>query len=110
MKAADLVISMGGYNTVCEILTQRTPALIIPRESPRQEQLIRAERMRARGLIDYIPWTQVTPTLLREKIVSLLSRSTTYIENMEGFSLSGLETMRKRLDVFKKEKSISGKT
>ncbi|HKJ65145.1 MAG TPA: glycosyltransferase [Desulfopila sp.] len=109
MKAADLVISMGGYNTVCEILTQRTPALIIPRESPRQEQLIRAERMRARGLIDYIPWTQVTPTLLREKIVSLISRSTTYIENMEGFSLSGLETMRKRLNVFKKEKSISQK-
>jgi len=33
ISAADLVISMGGYNTICEILTQQTPSLIIPRQS-----------------------------------------------------------------------------
>ena len=101
MKAADLVISMGGYNTFCEILTQGTPALIIPRESPRQEQLIRAQCMYSRGLIDYIPWTKVNPTLLREKIVSMLSQSPEYKEKMSNFVLSGLDSMRDRLTHFR---------
>lgn len=104
MKAADLVISMGGYNTLCEILAQRTPALIIPRESPRQEQLIRAQCMHSRGLIDFIPWSEVKPTLLREKIVEMLSRSAEYKQAMEGFPLSGLDTMLQRLEVFKYNK------
>ena len=103
-KAADLVVSMGGYNTLCEILTQRTPALIIPRESPRLEQLIRAERMQKRGLIDYIPWTDVTPALFREKIISMIGSSSTYTAAMERFSLSGLESIQLRLDFFKDHK------
>ncbi len=101
MKAADLVISMGGYNTVCEILTQKTPALIIPRETPRQEQLIRAECLHKRGLIDYIPWTQVSAQLFREKIMSILSNKETFKENMDAFELSGLDTMQNRLEYFK---------
>ncbi len=105
IKAADLVISMGGYNTLCEILTQRTPALIIPRESPRLEQLIRAERMHARGLIDYIPWTKVTPSILREKIFSMLSQSETYKNNMEHFPLLGLDTIQQRLAFFENTRS-----
>jgi predicted glycosyltransferase len=104
MKAADLIVTMGGYNTFCEILTQRTPALVIPRETPRLEQLIRAECMHARGLIEYIPWTKVTPILLREKIITMVSQSSSYIHAMENFSLSGLETMRQRLDYFKRTK------
>ncbi len=104
IKAADLVVSMGGYNTLCEILTQRTPALIIPRESPRREQLIRAERMQRRGLVDYIPWTDVTPALFREKIISMIAQSSMYSKAMERFPLSGLESIHQRLDVFKEDK------
>jgi predicted glycosyltransferase len=101
MSAADLVISMGGYNTICEILTQQTPALIIPRETPRQEQLIRAKRLKSRGLLDFIPWTEVTPQRLRDKIFSLLSDQTYYTETIRNFELSGLDTMLARLTHFK---------
>lgn len=101
INAADLVISMGGYNTFCEILTQKTPALIIPRESPRLEQLIRAERLSSRGLTDYIPWTKVTPALFREKIVSMLTRAEEYTQSMSQFTLSGLDLMQTRLQYFK---------
>lgn len=101
MVAADLVISMGGYNTVCEILTQRTPALIIPRETPRREQLIRAERMKKEGLLDFIPTNEVTPQLLRERIFSLLGNHQQYIETIGSFSLSGLDSMLARLTHFK---------
>ena len=41
IKRAKGVIAMGGYNTFCEILSFDKPALIIPRASPRQEQLLR---------------------------------------------------------------------
>jgi len=105
MKAADLVISMGGYNTFCEVLTQGTPALIIPREHPRLEQLIRAERMQQRGLVDFIPWTEVTPAKMREKINSMLSQSDKYKKAMAGFPLTGLDIMQSRLKAFKNLKS-----
>ncbi len=101
MAAADLVISMGVYNTICEILTQQTPALIIPRETPRQEQLIRAERLKSRGLLDFIPWTEVTPQGLRDKIFSLLRDQLHYTETIRTFELSGLDTMLARLTHFK---------
>ena len=40
-------VTMGGYNTVAEILGNGVPALIVPREAPRQEQLLRAQRLSA---------------------------------------------------------------
>ena len=104
MQAADLIISMGGYNTVCEILTQKTPALIIPRETPRKEQLIRAQCLQSRKLIDYIPWNDVTPQLLREKMTGLLNNSSESAGNRANFKLTGLDTMHGRLEHFKAER------
>ncbi|AFZ34475.1 hypothetical protein Sta7437_0890 [Stanieria cyanosphaera PCC 7437] len=54
MKQADRVIAMGGYNTTCEILSFQKQALIVPRIKPRQEQLVRAERLQAMGLVDML--------------------------------------------------------
>ncbi len=99
--AADLVISMGGYNTLCEILSQQTPALIIPRETPRKEQLIRATKLTEQGLIDFLPWSNVSAQLLRDKIMTILTRSHEYKEKMAGFKLSGLDTMRERMEHFR---------
>ncbi|MGL1932620.1 MAG: glycosyltransferase [Desulfotalea sp.] len=101
VKAADLVISMGGYNTICEILTQNTPALIIPRETPRKEQLIRAQHLKKRGLLDYIEWTKVNPRVLREKVSYLLAESEYYQKTISEFALSGLDRMRSRLHELK---------
>ena len=39
MAAADVVLAMGGYNTVCELLTLRKRALLVPRVKPGVEQL-----------------------------------------------------------------------
>lgn len=51
MAAADVVVSMGGYNTVCELLSLRKRAVVVPRTMPGQEQLIRAERLADLGLL-----------------------------------------------------------
>ena len=72
MNAADLVVSMGGYNTVCEILTLEKRAIVVPRVRPVTEQWIRTRRMQALGLIDSIHPEKLTPEHLADKITSAL--------------------------------------
>ena len=62
--AADLVVSMGGYNTVGEILTLRKAAIVVPRIKPVEEQWIRAQRMAALGLFEAIHPDRLTPKVL----------------------------------------------
>lgn len=52
VRDADCVISMGGHNTVSEILSFGKRALIVPRVRPCREQWIRARRLAAMGLVD----------------------------------------------------------
>jgi predicted glycosyltransferase len=100
MAAADLVVSMGGYNTICEILSQRKVSLIVPRETPRLEQLIRAQVLKAKGLADYLAWQELTPDRLRSKIEELLINPQPYVDAVQGFRFTGLEVMRQRLAAF----------
>lgn len=51
MARAVGVVSMGGYNTFCEILSLNKRAIIMPRTKPRAEQAIRAARAAALGLV-----------------------------------------------------------
>lgn len=64
LERADRVITMGGYNTICEILSFEKHALVVPRVKPRLEQLIRAERLREIGLIDVLHPDQLSPEAL----------------------------------------------
>jgi len=64
LRHADQVVSMGGYNTVCEILSFGKPSLIVPRVKPRREQLIRAERLHAMGLVDVVLPGDLSPGVL----------------------------------------------
>jgi predicted glycosyltransferase len=50
IAAADLVVSMGGYNSVVEAVAARKPLVICPRTAPRREQVMRAEIMARLGL------------------------------------------------------------
>ncbi len=103
--AADLVVSMGGYNTLCEILSQGTPSLVIPRETPRKEQLIRAQAFKHHNLVDYIPWAQLEPTIMQQKILSFLEAPEPYLKAISQFRFTGIETMQQRLRDFRSKKS-----
>jgi predicted glycosyltransferase len=102
--AADLVVSMGGYNTLCEILSQGTLSLVIPRETPRKEQMIRAQAFKRQNLVDYIPWGEFTSKILQEKILELLETPEPYREAIAQFRLTGIETMQQRLRQFRPPK------
>ena len=64
IAAADLVVSMAGYNTVCETLSLGIRSLLVPRVRPRAEQRIRAERMVQRGLAHMLLPEDMTPASL----------------------------------------------
>ena len=55
MARAAGVVSMGGYNTFCEILSFDKRAVIVPRLAPRLEQHIRASRASELGLVRMLP-------------------------------------------------------
>ena len=46
---ADCVVSMPGYNTVCDILSFRRPAVFVPRVGPSREQVLRGRRLEQWG-------------------------------------------------------------
>jgi len=71
IAAADVVVGMGGYNTVCEALAGRTPAVLAPRRWPRQEQYLRAKRFEARGLCHVVePEPQALSNGVRQALAS----------------------------------------
>ena len=61
LSGARAAVSMGGYNTVCELLAHRVPSLVVPRTAPRREQVVRADRMAELGLLDVLHPGAVTP-------------------------------------------------
>ncbi|MFQ5682640.1 MAG: glycosyltransferase family protein [Candidatus Binatia bacterium] len=72
MDAADVIVSMGGYNTVCEILSLKKPAIIVPRIRPVAEQWIRAERMAQLGLLQVMHPDRLTPHSLIRTMLEVL--------------------------------------
>jgi predicted glycosyltransferase len=76
IAGARAVVGMGGYNTFCEILSFDKPALIVPRITPREEQLIRARRACELGVIDILlPHEAEDPALMAKALKQLPDRA-----------------------------------
>jgi predicted glycosyltransferase len=73
VAAADAVVSMAGYNAVCEAVWCRRPALFVPRSHPRLEQSLRAERFARLGLARVLDPDGLSPRALRGAVERLLS-------------------------------------
>ena len=68
MQAADVVISMAGYNTICELLTLEKRCITIPRVRPVEEQKIRAQRLAEFRAFRIILPDELTPQLLESAL------------------------------------------
>ncbi len=90
IEAADLVVSMGGYNTTCELLTLRKRAIIVPRVKPAQEQWIRAERLAQQGLVRAIHPNNLTPKTLMDTVQEELSRTNVHHSRLYQVDMGGL--------------------
>jgi predicted glycosyltransferase len=71
MFAADVIVSMSGYNSTAEALTAARPLILAP-QPPQgrhmREQLLRAETLASRGLARCIPLESITPGALAEAL------------------------------------------
>ncbi|QEN88529.1 hypothetical protein FZC33_20450 [Labrys sp. KNU-23] len=68
MVKAQGIVSMGGYNTFCEILSLDKRALIVPRTTPRREQTIRAEHATRLGLVSMLDGNNLNPGASRDPL------------------------------------------
>lgn len=61
IASAAATVTMGGYNSVCELLAARCPALVVPRIIPRMEQAVRADALSQLGWIDSLHPEELAP-------------------------------------------------
>lgn len=54
LAASDVIITMGGYNTMMEAAATGVPTIVIPRTGPSAEQRIRAQLFHGKGLARYV--------------------------------------------------------
>jgi predicted glycosyltransferase len=77
IRRAELVVCMGGYNTLCEVVAQGKPALVIPRTRPRMEQTMRAVLWQKRGAVRSLNHVALTPRTLADEVLDMLVRPLT---------------------------------
>jgi predicted glycosyltransferase len=107
ISAADLVISMAGYNTSVEILRMKKPAILIPRAGPSAEQRTRARLFARKHWVDMIDPDELTPDKLAQRISHHLRHpnesSSKDLPNLNGaaaaanFTLSVLDSKNERV-------------
>ena len=87
LAAADLVVSMAGYNAVCEMLSLGVRALLVPRVRPRLEQQLRAERLAERDLAHVLLPQDLSPGRLATEIkATLASPPPTVMLDLDGLA------------------------
>jgi predicted glycosyltransferase len=95
MRRADRIIAMGGYNTMCEIASLGKPALIVPRVTPRTEQLIRAQRFARLGVSHVLHPDRLSP----DALASWLSGSVSdLVPARSAFDFEGVRRLPALLD------------
>ena len=90
MEAADAVICMGGYNTICEVLSLRKKAIVVPRINPVKEQWIRAQRMANFGLFKTIHPDHLTACSLMDSLLEQLQSHTRTLPPVVRLDLDAL--------------------
>jgi predicted glycosyltransferase len=73
IQQATAVVSMAGYNSVCEALKTRTRAMVVPRRGPSAEQSIRARVFSERGLVTALEPDDLSADRLARDLLRLLS-------------------------------------
>ena len=101
IRQARLVVCMGGYNTLCELVALRKTALVVPRVKPRLEQAIRAEQWARRGAIFSLHPSALTPDTLADRVVHLLNNSPAVAD--PDLDLGGLDRVADRFRAFWQE-------
>lgn len=72
LRQAAAVVTMAGYNSLCEVLAWRKKALVIPRVGPSAEQRIRSQVFSQRHLVRMLDPDDLTPERMAQELRLLL--------------------------------------
>ena len=97
MEAADLVVCMGGYNTICELLTLKKHAIIVPRTKPVKEQWIRADRLERKGVFRALHPDHLTPRKLVSMVSEELANNNVHSRLLYQVDLGGLDKIQESI-------------
>jgi predicted glycosyltransferase len=73
LRQATAVVTMAGYNSLCEVLAWRKKALVVPRAGPSAEQRIRSQVFSQRHLVRMLDPDHLTPERLAQELMQLLA-------------------------------------
>ena len=91
---SDVIVSLAGYNTVCELLSFARRAILVPRSEPVREQLIRARLLAERGYFDLVEPDELKPEILIGKVLNALKPAPFVVPPLD---LDGLPRIRQRV-------------
>jgi predicted glycosyltransferase len=74
VAAADVVVTMGGYNSPLEAIAAGKRPVVVPRSDGSDEQRLRAERFAELGVAVHLPPSRLTPESLSAAILDELRR------------------------------------
>jgi predicted glycosyltransferase len=72
LRRATAVVTMGGYNSLVEVLQWRKKALVVPRSAPSAEQHLRSRLFADRGLVRMLDPEALAPSQLGDALLALL--------------------------------------
>lgn len=97
IRSATAVVAMAGYNTVCELLEAKVPAVLVPRVRPRREQQVRAQRLAALDLAECLLPDALTPATLGTALARAVDRPPSPA-GAAGIDLDGIARLPHLLD------------
>ncbi|MDZ7291897.1 MAG: hypothetical protein ONB42_18330 [candidate division KSB1 bacterium] len=99
VKYATVVVCTGGYNTLCEILSYRKPAILVPFLTPPREHLLRARIFEKLGLVRLLYPTELAPKRIAEMVSTEVSNgSASLLRPRINIPLDGLENIAARIE------------
>jgi len=107
IAAADVVVSMAGYNTVTELLSLGVSGVLVPRVRPSQEQWIRATRLERLGLFSVIHPDQYSEEALRTALDKALAGSNNDSSKVR-LDMNALETVHEYVQELMAEHDTGG--
>ncbi|MFQ5632986.1 MAG: glycosyltransferase family protein [bacterium] len=110
LMASDVVVAMGGYNTICEILSAGKKAVIVPRCRPVQEQFIRALRLEEMGLVKMVHPDELSPATLWEAVQSAARMNNLPEKIKSKIDLGGLRNIERLMKNYFEEIDLAKST
>jgi predicted glycosyltransferase len=108
IAAADVVVSMGGYNSVVESLSARRPLVVFPRTAPRREQLIRARILERLGLARVVTPSQGASRDLGQAVLDALDTPSPRADVWRQIDLGGADRAARLLLERSREQAMAG--